>query len=150
MPRFRYRMQSILDIKQKLETQAKNELAQAQILLNEEEEKKRRLLERQAAYEAEGVELRKKTLNVRRLNENSHAVSVLKDMVKAQEFEIMKAAAVVDNKRKALAQVMQERKMHEKLKEKAYEEYLEEEKEAETKSIDELTSFTHGAKQDEI
>ena len=39
MARFRYRMQSILDIKLKMETQAKQEFAAAQQRLNEEEEK---------------------------------------------------------------------------------------------------------------
>ena len=139
-------MQSILDIKQKLEDQARNELAQAQLALNEEEEKKRRLIERQAAYEAEGVELRKKVLNVRDLNENTNAVLVLKDMVRRQELEITKARTVLEQRRAALAQVMQERKMHEKLKEKALEQFLEEEKALEAKAIDELTSFTHGAR----
>ena len=38
MPKFRYRMQSILDIKIKLEEQARNEFAQAQAALLEQEE----------------------------------------------------------------------------------------------------------------
>ena len=39
MARFIYRMQSILDIKEKLEEQARMEFATAKVRLNEEEEK---------------------------------------------------------------------------------------------------------------
>ena len=39
---------------------------------------------------------------------------------------------------------MQERKTHEKLKEKAFEQFLQEEKQRESKEIDELTSYTYG------
>ena len=41
MAKFRYRMQSILEIKKKLEEQAKNEFAAARAALNEEEDKLR-------------------------------------------------------------------------------------------------------------
>ena len=46
MARFRYRMQSILDIKLKMETQAKQEFAAAQLRLNEEDERLAALRER--------------------------------------------------------------------------------------------------------
>ena len=39
MAKFRYRMQNILDVKEKLETQAKNEFAIAAAVVNEEEDK---------------------------------------------------------------------------------------------------------------
>ena len=44
---------------------------------------------------------------------------------------------------------IQERKIHEKLRENAYEEYLLEEKAAENREIDELTSYTYGQKKSE-
>lgn len=144
MPRFRYRMQSILDIKLKLEEQARNEYAQAQLRLNEELDKKQALLARLAGYEEESRHLRESTLNVRELNENRNAISVIEEYIRIQELEVKKARKALEEKREALSRVMQERKMHEKLKEKALEEYLEEEKLGESKSVDELTSFTYG------
>ena len=146
MPRFRYRMQSILDIKIKLEEQARNEYAQAQIALSTEQEKKQGLIYRLMDYEAESERLRQDVLNVRALNENRNACSVIKEYIALQEEEIRKAEAFLEEKRRKLSDVMKERKMHEKLKEKALEEYLEEEKLTETKTVDELTSFTYGAK----
>ncbi len=149
MPKFRYRMQSILDIKIKLEEQAKNEFAQAQMELLEEEEKKQVLLRQKGEYEQEAKRLRSDVLSVRELRENKTAIEVMKDRIKRQDIEIIKARNTLEAKREALSQVMQERKMHEKLREKALEEYLEEEKAAEMKSIDELTSFTYGRKGDQ-
>ena len=50
MAKFIYRMQSILDIKQKLEEQAKNEFAKARLQLTLEEDKLQKLKERKDAY----------------------------------------------------------------------------------------------------
>lgn len=41
---------------------------------------------------------------------------------------------------------MQERKAHEKLKENAFEEFMKDELAAESKEIDQLTSYTYGQK----
>ena len=57
MSKFFYRMQNILDIKMKLEEQAKNEYAIAQAKLNEEEERRDRLIFRQGVYEQKAREL---------------------------------------------------------------------------------------------
>ena len=146
MPKFRYRMQSILDIKIKLEEQARNEFAQAQAALMEQEEKKQRLEAQKAAYEEEGKRLRSDMLSVRELRENKIAIEAMKDKIRLQDIEIIKATNFLESKREALSKVMQERKMHEKLREKALEEYFEEEKASETKSIDEITSYSYGRK----
>ena len=52
MAKFKYRMQSILNVKMKLEVQAKQEFASAQAALSREEEKLNRLAARKKAYEA--------------------------------------------------------------------------------------------------
>ena len=53
MAKFKYRMQSILNVKMKLEVQAKQEFASAQAALNREEEKLNRLAARKKDYEEE-------------------------------------------------------------------------------------------------
>ncbi len=53
MARFRYRMQNILDVKEKMESQARNEFAIANAKLAEEEEKLARLEARKLSYEDE-------------------------------------------------------------------------------------------------
>ena len=144
MAKFRYRMQSILDIKYQLETQAKIEVGKAQMRLNEEQEKLQGLIDRKAAYLEEGRRMRKKALSVNDLRDNRNAVLIMDELIAVQEFEVLKAEEVVEKARAKLTEIMQERKMHEKLKEKALLQFLEEEKAAEAKVVDELTSYTYG------
>lgn len=144
MAKFRYRMQSILNIKYQLETQAKMELGKAQMALNEEQEKLQRLIDRKAAYLEEGRRIRKKALSVNELRDNRNAVLVMDELIVAQRTEVARAAEAVELAREKLTEIMQERKMHERLREKALLQFLEEEKAAEAKVVDELTSYTYG------
>lgn len=144
MAKFRYRMQSILNIKYQLETQAKMEVGRAQMRLNEEQEKLQTLFDRKEAYMEEGRQIRKQTVHANELRDNRNAVLVMDELIAVQEFEVRKAEEVVEKARAKLTEIMQERKMHEKLKEKALLQFLEEEKAAESKVVDELTSYTYG------
>lgn len=144
MAKFRYRMQSILNIKYQLENQAKMDLGRAQVRLMEEEEKLQTLIDRKEAYLEEGRRMRSKTIHVSELQDNSNAVSVMDEMIDRQKEQVAKAEEAVEAARVRLQEVMQERKMHERLKEKALEQFRREENAAEFKSVDELTSYTYG------
>lgn len=144
MAKFRYRMQSILNIKYQLETQAKMEVGRAQMRLNEEQEKLQTLIDRKEAYLEEGRRMREEALHVNDLRDNRNAVLIMDELIAVQEFEVLKAEEAVEKARAKLTEIMQERKMHEKLKEKALLQFLEEEKAAEFKVVDELTSYTYG------
>ena len=144
MAKFRYRMQSILNIKYQLETQAKMELGKAQMAYNEEQEKLQKLIDRKAAYLEEGRRMRENAISVDDLRDNRNAVLIMDELIMAQRIEVAKAAEVVELAREKLTEIMQERKMHEKLKEKALLQFLDEEKAAEAKVVDELTSYTYG------
>lgn len=146
MARFRYRMQSILDIKEKLESQARQELAAAQAALREEEERLEALKERKAGYEEEAAGLLSGTLRVREIEENKTAILKMDEYILLQTERIKTAQKQVDRARERLQEVMQERKMHEKLREHAFEAFLDEEKKQEGKEVDELTSYTYGRK----
>lgn len=144
MARFRYRMQSILNIKYQLETQAKIEVGRAQMRLQEEEDKLQNLFDRKEAYFEEGRQMRENTVSVTDLRDNRNALLIMDELIAVQQFEVMRAAEAVELARAKLTEIMQERKMHEKLKEKALLQFLEEEKKAEAKIVDELTSYTYG------
>ena len=144
MAKFRYRMQSILNIKYQFETQAKMEVGRAQMRLGEEEEKLQKLIDRKNAYLEEGRQMRKKALNVNDLRDNRNAMLIMDEMIMAQRLEVARAEEALEEARAKLTEIMQERKMHEKLKEKALLQFLEEEKAAEAKVVDELTSYTYG------
>ena len=67
MAKFQYSLQSILEIKTKLETRAKQEFAKAQGLLAEEEQKLKELEKRRQMYEEKTRSLLQGVLNVREI-----------------------------------------------------------------------------------
>lgn len=147
MAKFIYRMQSILNIKEKLEEQARMEFAQANMRLAAEEEKLQQLKNRKAFYEENGRQLQKDSLKVMDIIENQNAIERMKDYIADQILEVRRAEAAVERARVALMEAMQESKTQHKLKEKAFEEFMREENAREAKEIDELTSYTYGQKQ---
>ncbi len=148
MARFRYRMQNLLNIKMKMEDQAKQEFSAAKLLLDEEEQKLESLQERRHAYERKAQELLKGRLDVPGIEENKNAILVMDSYVAAQTAEVQRAEARVAEARERMTVAMQERKTHEILRENAFEEFLREENRAESKAIDELTSYTFGRRQE--
>lgn len=144
MAKFTYRMQSILNIQYQLETQAKMEFGRAQMKLMEEEEKLQGLSNRKEAYLEEGRRMRSDVLHVGDLKDNRNAVLIMDEMIEAQREQVAQAQKVVETARLKLQEVMQERKMHERLKEKAFGQFMQEENAAEGKAVDELTSYTYG------
>lgn len=149
MAKFKYRMQNILDIKEKLESQAKMEYAQAKIRLNQEEDILHQLRQRKEQYEMEGRELLMKNLVVQDIIENRGAVRSMEEIIHKQILQVTIAERNLEDKRIKLTNVMQERKSHETLKEKAFEGFLKDLNSQESKEIDELTSYRYGQKEDE-
>lgn len=143
---FRYKMQGILDIKEKLEDRAKQDFAEANMRLEAEKKKLDELHARKKYYMQEGIKLRSELIDVRKIRENKLAVLKIDEYISNQMKEIARAAKAVEKARAALQELMQERKAHEKLKENAFEEFMKEEQEAESKEIDQLTSYTYGQK----
>jgi len=143
---FRYKMQGILDIKEKLENKAKQDFAEANMRLDAEKKKLEELHARRLFYMQEGVKLRSELIDVRKIRENKRAVMKMDEYIADQMKEVARAAKVVERARAALQELMQERKAHEKLKENAFEEFMKEEQAVEMKEIDQLTSYTYGQK----
>lgn len=144
MAKFVYRMQSILNIKVQMENQAKLELGQAQRRLSEEEERLERLYDRKESYLEEGRQARLHSLTVQKLRDNEYALARIEEFIEEQKEAIKKAEKQVEAARQKLTGIMQERKMQERLREKAFEQFMREENAEERKEIDELTSYTYG------
>ena len=141
MAKFVYRMQNILDIKNKLETQARNSYAAARMKLSQEEEKLDRLFEQKKAYEESYREQLSGNINIVQINICKNAIELSKNQIKKQLVEVKVASLNLEAAQKRLGEVMKERKIQEKLREKAYEEFLQELNDQEKKEIDELVSF---------
>ena len=149
MARFRYSLQSILDIQYKLETQARQELATAQVRVNEEEAKLEALKDRLAQCFEEAKRLLTGKLDVTKIEENKALQLALQGYIAAQEENLRIAEEALEMAREHLKSVILERKTYETLREKAFEEFLQEENRAESKVVDELVSYTFGQKKQE-
>lgn len=144
---FKYRMQNILNIKNKLEEQAKNEFAAANRKLLEEEERLAVLRNRKAALEKKARELlAAPSLDIQEIILNKSGIRKAEGRIEEQKKAIFLAKELLEKKRIKLMEVRMERRTHEILKENAFAEFLMEEKAAEGKEIDELTSYTYGQK----
>ncbi len=143
---FRYKMKNVLDVKEKMEDQAKAAFAEAMAALNAEEEKLNVLIGRREWYEEEGRRMRLTTIDVSDLRDNTRAIDNLKEQISLQRENVKRAEGVVEKARNDLNTAMQERKIQEKLRDNAFEEFVHELNAAESKEIDELVSYRHGLK----
>ncbi len=146
MARFRFSMESVLNIKKKLEEQAKNEYGQANARLFREQEKLNTFLMRREEAKQKLKLILSETLSMTEIRKMEDAVEVLSFYVVQQQLEVKRCEKEVEIAREKLTEAMKERKIFDKLKEKAYEEFLKEENWKEQKEVDELMSFKHGSK----
>lgn len=146
MAKFVFGLQNVLDIKEKIEAQARQDFANAAGLLEEQKRILAGLYERKEQLIAEGQELIQGKLDFREIDENRLAKEYIDRKIEDQIINVNKAEANVERARRKMSEAMAEKKTYEKLRDKAFEEYLIEENRAESKVVDELTSYTYGQK----
>lgn len=143
MAKFVYRMQNILNIKQKLETQAKMEYSDANQNYREQQEILNGYMIRRMQYEKHWKEQMKGNIDLASVQHAREDDNTMKTIVRRQMMEVHKAEKELEDAREKLNTVMQERKIQEKLRDKAFEDFKQELAHEETKEIDELVSYTH-------
>lgn len=148
MAKFVYSMENILQMKMKLEEQAKNEYSRRISELRTEEEKKVLLEQERERYKDQLRELIEHIVKVPEVKKAENAVEVKKMQIKQQEVVIKGKQLEVDKAQKELTYAMQERKTYEKLKEKAFDEFKAEILREEQKEVDELVSYRFGSAKD--
>lgn len=146
MAKFKYKMQSILSIKEKLEGQAKVEFGTARRELDLELDRLLALQKERERYLNEGKKLREGSVKLRDINDNRNYIEKIEYLEEEQNKRIDNAKKKLEEKRIALTSVRQERMMQEKLRDKAFERFLEEENAAEALENDQHTSFIYGQK----
>lgn len=144
MKKFRYSMQSLLVIKQKLEDQAKAAYGAAKLRLNEEEERLDALYVKRETYVEEKRQVMSARLDVPKLNRLQLAVEATDDQIVRQKQNVKKAELALRAAEERLVESMTERKTQERLRENAFEVYRQEMNAEEQKEIDERTSFQYG------
>ncbi len=136
-------MQSILDIKKKLEDQEKTNYGIARAKEIEEEQKLSALCKRRDKYEEVLKGKVSGSLNVKEIIEAENAIEILKTYIKIQKIAVNKARDDVKFALSSLMRATAERKVQEKLREKAFNEYKSEYEKEERKQVDELVSFKY-------
>ena len=144
MKKFRYSMQSLLVIKQKLEEQAKAAYGAAKLRLNEEETRLLMLQRQREDYVEEKRQVMSAKLDVPKLNRLQLAIEAMDDRIVRQKQNVKKAELAMQKAEEALIDSMMERKTQERLRENAFEVYRQEMNAEEQKEIDERTSFQYG------
>lgn len=145
MAKFIFKLESILSIKMKLEDQAKAEYGLEVMKLREEEHKLSLLERRKNGFEQQLFEALNDTLVVLIIKRLEDSVENLKYNIKIQISVIKRQEERVAKAREKLDNAMKERKIYEKLKEKAFEEFKAEVNAQEQKEIDQLVSFRFGS-----
>ena len=144
MAKFIFSMQNILSMKDKIEEQEKAEYSQVMMRFNEEQDKLNELIERQSMAEVELKNTINEVLDVREIREKEDFLEIIKMYVKEQQLIVIACEEEVRQARERLNEAMKERKIYEKLREKAFEEFIQEENKREQKEIDELVSYRYG------
>ena len=145
MKKFIFDLQGVLEIKEKLEGQAKVDFGVARAQLTAEEEKRDALIDERSGYEKRLCESMSGQLDFIKINRLKNAIENTSDRIRTQESAVRKAERQVESARIKLNKVVQERKTIEKLREKKFEEYLKETDAEESKMVDELVSYRYAA-----
>ena len=146
MAKFLYSMQNVLNIKERLETQAKTEFAEMNNRLSIEQDTMRRLVKRMNMYEQLAKDSATQNVDIVEMRRCNEAIKIIKNQITQQAVRIRIAERNVDNALKTLTESVQDRKIHEKLKEKAFDEFKLELNAQEMKEIDETVSFNYNNK----
>ena len=85
-------------------------------------------------------------MQVLQIREAENGVEVIKMYVKQQMLCVKQRERELEEARTRLALAMRERKTFEKLREKAFQQFMEEENKKEQKEVDELVSYQYSTK----
>ena len=143
MAKFIYRMENILNIKYKMEEQAKQEYMTVRMRLNEAEEELERLKRRKDGYFDTYRQLVSEKLKVLEIEQCKEAIILMDEYIAAQKQVVKSIELELEAAIRKMNEAMQERKIHEKLKENQFEIFLHELNQEEMKEIDQLVSYQY-------
>ena len=146
MTHFRYRLQSILNIREQVENNAKNKLAGQVRKLNEEQKTLKTIYGEKDKCFANIVKVSNEGVNVTRLCQYTHYLSSINCRLDQQIENVNKVSQDVDIHREKLIEAAKDKKILETLKEKKLLEFLQEQLKKEEKRIDEVLSYKYTVK----
>lgn len=145
MAKFQYKLQNILEIKYKMENQAKQAFALARSILNDHQELLEQMIIHKKELEDAYRAIANGKLNVRDLIDGKKSIDFQKELIKGQMVEVRVAEKNLELATARLNEVMKDRKTHEKLREHAFDDFMNELNQTEKKEIDELVTYRFGS-----
>lgn len=143
---FKFRLQKILDIKEKEEDEKKNSAA---IANNEVVKAKIQLEQLQDEYRQKGIERTEKNEQGCQLSEimdiNAY-INHLYKRIEDKKQEIIKLEHEAEKRRREYIETKKSRKTYDNLKDRKYQRFLEEEQKQEAKIIDQIVSYSYTRK----
>lgn len=142
---FRFELQPVLALKEKLEDHKKRELGVANTHKERLEGEKNTLI---GLHDDAYNEIRRQYqegMNVSQLKQFNYYTAHLNKRIEKKELEIVKATKEVHQKRNELLEAVKQRKILENLKEIKFEQFKGEEIRAENQIVDEIVSYKYGA-----
>lgn len=146
MAGFKFRLQSYLSVKEKIEDQKKLEYGKALNKLEEEREIKRQLVNKKMVLIETFKNRVSKNFVLNSVQNYNDYIDYLKKKIRDQDILIDIAEKEAENKRQELVEAMKQRKMLDILKENDNIEYLKEQQKAEQKIVDEIVSYQYNGK----
>lgn len=143
MAKFIYRMENILQIKYKLEEQAKQNYMEVQARLNEATDKLQQQQNRKQRYEEQYRQLVSEHLDILEIETCKNAILYMDDEIKNQQNVIRSIEKELEQALERMNEAMKDRKIHEKLKENQFEIFKQELNLEEMKEIDQLVSYQY-------
>ena len=143
MAKFIYRMENILNIKYKMEEQAKQEYMTVRMRLNEAEDYLNSLKKRKEDYFDLYRKLLSEKLDVLEIERCKDSIIIMDDYIENQKNVVKRIGIELDRAIEKMNEAMQERKIHEKLRENQFEIFLQELNQEEMKEIDQLVSYQY-------
>ena len=145
MARFVFKLQNVLNLRERLEEQQKIAFAQAESKRDEELFKLQNLEKVRASCEEKLRESSSGSINIDDIKHVKRDIKATEYLIEDQTKVLMAAENEVERQRVLLADAVKERKIYEKLREKAFEDFLREEEAKEKSTIDELVSARYAA-----
>ncbi len=146
MKGFKFRLESLLNIKEKFEQQAKIVYGEEVSKLNEEKQKLENLYVSKLENTQKQRESFTGTINIFNFEQYKNYATKIDEMIVSQINTVRQQEIKVEEARQKLAEIVKERKAFEKLKEKEIEEFKKEVQLAEDKQVDELVTYKFGTR----
>ncbi len=141
MGSYKFKLQKLLELKESLEEEKKNQLGLAFQRLNGENEKLKLLRHKLSIADNELNKQAESGIEIKTLKLFIQRIDYYKDLIKKQILSVKMATEYVEICRCELIKASQGKKIMEKLKDKDYVKYIYTEQKKEDRIVDELVSF---------